>query len=141
MKGISKSIVEKLYVSELARKPYDFYQLKYKRDDLGKINTFKEKTVENILNSIEKSRYQELSVFVSSFSIPLLSSVKAKKFTALFDQDSNRLLEFVKAGDFTSIEKEIGKKTIESMTIFFSDLDNLDIFEKTIKEIIFISLS
>lgn len=138
MKGISKAIVEKLYVSNLVKKPYDFYELKSKKDCLWKIDTFKEKTINNILNSIEKSRYQRLSDFVSSFSIPLLSSVKAKKFTSLFDDDSDKLLEFISIGNFDLVEESLGKKTKESVEKFFSNLDNLENFKKTIVKMIFV---
>jgi DNA ligase (NAD+) len=137
MKGISKAIIEKLYKSHLVRKPYDFYHLKNKKEDLAKIENFKEKTVENIINSIEKSRYQELSDFITSFSIPLLSSFKAKKLTLFFNNDSQKLLDFIKSNNFESVEKELGKKTTESLSLFFSDPYNLEIFEKSIIEIIF----
>ncbi|WNE41556.1 MAG: DNA ligase [Mycoplasmataceae bacterium] len=139
MKGISKAIVEKLYISDLVKKPYDFYELKNKKEYLWKIETFKEKTINNILNSIEKSRYQRLSDFVSSFSIPLLSSVKAKKFTSLFDDNSDKLLEFISIGSFDLIEEKLGKKTKESVEKFFSNLDNLENFKKTITKMIFLN--
>lgn len=137
MKGISNAIVEKLYKSFLVRRPYEFYYLKNKREDLAKIETFKEKTIENIINSIENSRHQDLSNFIASFSIPLLSYVKAKKFSSLFDNNSKSLLEFIKNLDFELVEKELGKKTRESLDLFFSDELNLENFEKTIVEMIF----
>src|SRR5689334_9446193 len=104
MKGISSSIVEKLYKSFLVRRPYEFYYLKNKKEDLAKVENFKEKTIENIINSIEKSRHQDLSSFISSFSIPLLSYVKAKKLSSLFNDDSQSLLEFIKKLNFELVE-------------------------------------
>jgi len=61
MKGISQKIVEKLYNRQLLQKPTDFYQLRNRKPELLKIAGFKEKTVENILNSIENSVKKPLS--------------------------------------------------------------------------------
>lgn len=132
-------IIEKLYNCCLVRRPYEFYHLKYKKEHLKKIENFKSKKIENILNSIEKSRHQKLSNFVSAFSIPLLSFIKAKKLTSLFKEKSDLLLKFVKKGDFGDIEKELGIKTTSSIKSFFLNLENLENFEKAIKEMTFIN--
>jgi DNA ligase (NAD+) len=134
--GISKATIEKLYKASLVKKPNELYELKNKAEKIIEIEGFKEKTIRNILNSIEKSRYQEPFRVISSFSIPLLSSVKAKKFSALFEDNYDKILDFVEKADFSIIEKELGKKTKESITLFFSNSNNLENFKNTIKHMI-----
>jgi hypothetical protein len=108
-----------------------------------KFNQISIKLMDKSLHSVmklgmpKKSRHQNLSSFISSFSIPLLSHVKAKKLSLLFDNDSKSLLEFIKNLDFELVENELGKKTREALDLFFSDELNLENFEKTIVEMIF----
>lgn len=136
IKGVSKATIEKLYRANLVKNPHELYDLKNKAEKLNEIEGFKEKTIRNILSSIENSRYQEPFKVISSFSIPLLSSVKAKKFSSLFEDNYNNILDFVEKKDFSVIEKELGKKTTESISLFFSDFNNLENFKNILKHMV-----
>jgi NAD-dependent DNA ligase len=51
---------------------------------LLKLEGFKEKTVSNILTSIEESKKKSFSNLLTALGIPLLSSVKAQKLTKFY---------------------------------------------------------
>lgn len=133
IKGVSKAIIEKLYRAKLVTRTADFYSLADKQSQLLALEGFKAKTVTNILSAIAKSRYQEMAKVIAAFSIPLLSSVKARKFVSLFNNDYHKLLAFIKTGDFGLIQEELGEKTAAELKSFFSDQDNLDSFERTLR--------
>ena len=64
--------------------PTDFYQLHQKEKQLLKLEGFKKKTVNNILNSIENSKKKPFANLLTALGIPLLSSVKAKKIATFY---------------------------------------------------------
>lgn len=133
IKGISGAIVAKLYEANLVTKPQDFYDLENKQAQLLALEGFKTKTVTNILASIARSRYQELSKVVAAFSIPLLSSVKARKFSSLLGDDAVRIVAFVENADFLLVKEQLGTKTAEAMNFFFSEPINVVNFRETLR--------
>lgn len=68
----------------MLKKPTDFYQLWQKKEELLKLAGFKEKTVVNILTSIENSTKKPLNNLLTALGIPLLSSVKAEKLSNFY---------------------------------------------------------
>ncbi len=138
IRGVSKSIVERLFQLKLVRRPYDFYSLDSKHDQLNKIEMFKEKSITNLLNAIDRSRYKSFASFVTAFSIPLLSSVKAQKLAMIFNENIEEFLVFIREGNFTFLKTELGVKTGESIMNFFQDSNNLENFERTSLQMIFI---
>ncbi|MEG7979288.1 MAG: hypothetical protein NY202_05365 [Mollicutes bacterium UO1] len=84
MKGISQKNIKKLYDNNLLKTPVDFYQLYRKEKQLLKLEGFKKKTVNNVLNSIENSKKKPFANLLTSLGIPLLSSVKAKKLVNFY---------------------------------------------------------
>ena len=84
IKGVSQKIIKKLYENDLLKNPVDFYQLEQKKKKLLKLTGFREKTIANILNSIESSKKKPFSNLLTALGIPLLSSVKAQKLTSFY---------------------------------------------------------
>jgi DNA ligase (NAD+) len=72
-----------------------FYLLHQKKEQLLKLEGFKEKTVNNILTAIEESKKKPFSNLLTALGIPLLSSVKAQKLTKFYP-DLTTLLVAIK---------------------------------------------
>ena len=132
MKGISQKIVEKLYNRQLLQKPTDFYQLRNRKPELLKIAGFKEKTVENILNSIENSVKKPLSNWLVALGIPLLSSVKAQKLTTFYPTFSS-LLETIENKESEKIKDILGEETQKALENYFQNSENLELVKELSK--------
>lgn len=129
MKGISQKIVEKLYNHKLLQKPTDFYQLHNRKPELLKIAGFKEKTVENILNSIENSVKKPLSNWLVALGIPLLSSVKAQKLTTFYPTFTS-LLEVIENKEREKIKDILGEETQKAIENYFQNSENLTLVKE-----------
>jgi DNA ligase (NAD+) len=126
IKGLSKKVISRMYHLEFLKYPNDFYSLKNKADKLGDL--FGCKLIQNILISIEKSRYQTVDKVISSLNIPLLSTVKAREIIKTF-RDIDILIKCFKAKDYLNISNILGKKTFASFENFFNDSQNLKILK------------
>ena len=84
IKGVSRKIIAKLFENNLLKSPSDFYQLNQKREELLKLAGLEQKSVENILTSIENSKQKPLANLLTALGIPLLSSVKSQKLTNFY---------------------------------------------------------
>lgn len=132
IKGIDIKIIEKLYQNNLVKKPIDFYYLFQHRDQIIKLEGFQEKTVNNVLNSIENSKQKPWSDLISALSIPLLSSVKCQKLATYY----TNLKVFINAlenNEWTDIEEKLGRKTQEEIKNYWENKDN----QKLLRELTF----
>ena len=84
IKGVSEAIIRKLYQINLLRTPVDFYCLEQKESELLKLEGFKEKSVNNLLDSIEASKKKSPSSLLTALGIPLLGQVKSRKLINLY---------------------------------------------------------
>ncbi len=87
IKGLGDKIVEKLYDEEIVNDFIDIFDLNYEK--LYKLEGFKEKSVNNLLTSIEESKEIQLANFITSFGIKGLgletSKTIAKKYKNIND--------------------------------------------------------
>lgn len=79
IKGISKAIIEKLINWNWLNSFSDLYELKNHREEWIVKPGFGEKSVDNILNAIEKSKNCSLESFISALGIPLIGLTNAKE--------------------------------------------------------------
>lgn len=87
IKGLSVKTLEKLIDLNWVENIYDIFTLKDHKDSWVKIEGFGDKSVSNILDSIEKSRYATFSNFLSALGIPLVGKTISKKIAAIFNWD------------------------------------------------------
>lgn len=73
---VGPKIISKLFEIGLVTRRSDIFRLR--REDLEKIPGFKEKSVRNILNSIERSKNISLGRFIFSLGIPLVGASTAE---------------------------------------------------------------
>ncbi len=82
IEGLGDKIVELLYNEGLLKSVEDLYFLK--AEDLLKLEGFKEKKVQNLLNSIENSKRKELYRFINALGIEHIGEVASKKIAEHF---------------------------------------------------------
>lgn len=96
--GLSEAKVEFLASERYVTREADFYSLK---DDAEKVERLKkadgwgEKSVENLLASVEKSRDVDLPHFLYSLSIPLVGRDLSRKLSAVFHGRIEEFLDFL----------------------------------------------
>ena len=84
IKGLSKATLEKLINWNWISNFIDIFNLKNYRSEWIKKPGFGEKSVDNILEAIEKSKECELSAFICSLGIPLIGSTASKELVKVF---------------------------------------------------------
>lgn len=100
----------------------DIINLEFKLEDKGKVRSLKEKSCNNILTSIEKSKSKPFSNLLFGLGIRFVGKTTAEKLSNHFKSIDN----IINASYDEIIEiGEIGEKIAESVTIFFSDETNI----------------
>ena len=100
----------------------DIINLEFKLEDKGKVRSLKEKSCNNILTSIEKSKSKPFSSLLFGLGIRFVGKTTAEKLSNHFKSIDN----IINASYDEIIEvDEIGEKIAESVTIFFSDETNI----------------
>nr|MBP7435120.1 NAD-dependent DNA ligase LigA [Bacteroidales bacterium] len=130
--------IELLFRKGLVKSPADLYDLKY--DQLlgleneyessdGKIRKvrFQQKTVENILKSIEKSKLKPFDRVLYALGIKNVGSIMAKNI-ANYAKSLDRLMQMSKE-ELIQIP-DVGTITAQSIIDWFSDPDNLYLIKR-----------
>ncbi|MGM0368397.1 MAG: NAD-dependent DNA ligase LigA [Actinomycetota bacterium] len=123
--GLGPAIVEKLIEKNLIKDPADLYYLEY--DDIYSLESFKEKSTENLLEAIDRSRNRPLSRLLYALGIRYVGSHMAEVLAEKFGNLDN-IME-AKYEDIEAI-KEVGPRIAESIVKFFKQKKNLEIIDK-----------
>jgi DNA ligase (NAD+) len=118
---MGERVVEQLVEKGLISRISDIYLLN--ESDLAKLDGFKEKSIRNLLDSINASRKCPLSRFLMGLSIKYVGAETAE----LLAEEGRNLdhLMKMKEADFLAIEG-IGEKTARAIGEFFQDPDSLE---------------
>lgn len=84
IKGLSKATLEKLITWNWVSNFKDLYSLNTYRNEWIKKEGFGVKSVDNILNAIEKSKKCDLSQFIAALGIPLIGTTASKELAQYF---------------------------------------------------------
>ena len=125
---IGPSVISQLYALGLVKSPIDFYNLS--KEDFLKLDLVKDKSADNMYNSIQESRKRPLSRFVTALSIRHVG-----KETADLLVNELSSLENLKNASVEALARieGIGDKIALSIYEYFHNSDNikmLDDFEK-----------
>ena len=82
IEGLGEKIVEQLYKEGLVRDVEDIYRLRL--EDLLKLEGFKEKKAQNLLDAVQKSKGAECWRFVNALGIEHIGEVASKKICETF---------------------------------------------------------
>jgi DNA ligase (NAD+) len=120
IEGVSESILEFLIDKGWVKSFVDIYHLAEHKDEWQKCDGFGKKSVEKILDAIEKSRDVKLENFICALSIDGVGLSTAKTISQHFDGDFNAWYNTsfphnVAWGDL----KDVGKITSQSLNRYF----------------------
>ncbi|MBD1392426.1 NAD-dependent DNA ligase LigA [Mucilaginibacter glaciei] len=125
--GLGDETIETLYRQEFIKHISDIYRLKDRADELKKLGRFGEKSINNMLDGIEKSKEQPFEKVLFGLGIRYVGETVAKKLVAHFKTIDN--LMAATAEELTAAE-EIGGRIAESITSYFADESHREEIEK-----------
>jgi len=125
IEGLGPAVIDQLVEKKLIRNISDLYFLK--RDDLISLERLAEKSADNLLKAIEKSKKKSLANLIYGLEIRYVGVHTSEVINRYFPT----LDKFKKASLEELIEiKEIGPKIAESIIDFFEEKGNLAITER-----------
>jgi DNA ligase (NAD+) len=127
IEGLGESIIEIFLKNNFIKDYSDLYLLKNRRKELVQLERFGEKSIDNILASIELSKEKSFDKVLFAIGIRHIGEKTAKTITNYFKNIDN--LSKATKEEITGIY-EIGPKIAESITDFFSDSKSLKLIEK-----------
>ena len=92
IEGLSEATLEFLINQGWIKSFRDIYHLKSYKDEWHNYDGFGQKSVEKILNSIEKSRDVKLENFICALSIPNIGLSASKTIATYFDSDYEKFI-------------------------------------------------
>jgi DNA ligase (NAD+) len=123
--GLGGKTIDALVDKKLIERVSDLYRLK--KEDLDEIEGFADKSIDNLIESVEKSKERSLTRFLYGLGIPEVgkhvSRLLVEKFKSL-----NKIMNADKS-DFLKIE-EIGPEIAENIINFFKEKKNINEIKK-----------
>ncbi|MFQ3573204.1 MAG: NAD-dependent DNA ligase LigA [Thermodesulfovibrionales bacterium] len=123
--GLGEKTVELLYQKGVIRHFVDLFTLK--QEDLLALPSFAERSSENLINAISKSKETTLARFLVSLGITHVGEFAARLISQNY-RDIESLYN-VKAEDLVKI-KQIGEKTAVAIAEFFNTEENINTIER-----------
>ena len=137
IEGLGKKVVENFWNRKLIKYPYDIFNLDL--NILKKIEGWGEKSINNLKNSINKSKEISLDRFIFSLGIRHIGEENAKVLAKYFLNESNFFDLSKKLNDSKSKYRDelqsidgIGNSQIESLKKFFFNSQNLKIVSELV---------
>ena len=126
IEGLGKKVVEKFWELNLIRKPQDIFSLKY--DYIANLDGWGKLSVDNLRNSINKSKIVSLQRFIYSIGIRHIGTENAKIISENL-KNTEHFLEIIRTKKFEKFLNidGIGETQINSLKNFFSNKFNSDI--------------
>ena len=124
IEGLGSETIDLLYKNFIVRNISDLYSLN--KNDLIQLERFAEKSVNNLLKNIEKSKTKPFSKVLFGIGIRHVGETVAKNI-------SNKISSFEKLSSLTEDEilkiDDVGIKIAKSIVDFFKNKDNLKLIE------------
>ncbi len=117
---LGEKVVEQLVKKELVHSVSDIYTLTEK--DLAKLEGFKEKSIQNLLESIDKSRHVSLAKFILALGIKYVGKGTAEDLAmAAGDMDTLSKMSFEELQEIEGV----GEKVAQAVVDYFSESKHL----------------
>ena len=97
IENLSESTIEKFINLGWLNSIQDIYHLSDHENEMKTLDGFGKKSVEKLLNSIEKSRSTSLERFIYSLSIPLIGKSVSKDISKLCEENFDNLIDLMKS--------------------------------------------
>ena len=125
--GLGEKQIEQLFALGFIKDIGDIYLLENYQSELLSIDRFGIKKVENLLNSINKSKENSLDKFIFGLGIRHVGAKASKNLTKYYDSIDS--LKNAKIEDLITID-DIGDVMAESIVNYFSNPKNIALIEK-----------
>jgi DNA ligase (NAD+) len=122
---LGESTIDKLLEKRLIDNIADLYKLT--KEDVLTLEGFKDKSAENLLASIEKSKHQSLSRLIYALGIRHVGKYAAQVLAAHYSSIDD--LAKASAEELNEIHG-LGDKTAEAIATFFATKENTDLIKK-----------
>lgn len=131
--GLSEATLQKFLDCGFLNELYDIYHLDRYRDEIIQLEGFGEKSYDNMMESIEKSRTTQLARVLYGLGILNVGTAMAKAICKYFKEDIEAILR-ADASQFAEIEK-IGDVIAEGIVSYFSDANHVRVLRELLKEV------
>lgn len=129
IEGLGEKNVELLYSKGLIKTFIDIYKLR--KEDIINLPRFAEKSAQNLIDAIEKSKNTTLARFLFALGILHVGEYASKLLARNFERLED--LFYIKPEKILKI-KQIGEKIAHSVSNFFNDPENINTL-KTLKSL------
>ncbi|MBR5785929.1 MAG: NAD-dependent DNA ligase LigA [Clostridia bacterium] len=125
--GLGPQVLKVLCDEGLISKISDIYRLHQHREKLINLDRMGEKSVDNLLSSIEKTKQNELYRLIFGLGIRQIGAAASKVLAKHFGS-----MEAVMEADCETLEnlEDFGKITAESVREFFTDVKNIELINE-----------
>ncbi len=125
--GFGDRIIEDFYNMNYLRNIDDFYTLKNYKDELKTLEGFGEKSIENLLNSIEVSKKNSLERLLFGLGIRYVGK-KTAKILAMYYKTMDNLIK----ADYDELKQinDIGDVIAKSLIDYFSNENNIKLIDR-----------
>ena len=131
--GLSEETLEKFidagYIKEFA----DIFHLDRHYEEKLATPGFGQKSYDNLMQSVEKARYVELSAMINSLGIPNIGSANAKLICKAFNNNIEKIRN-ASVEELIEIDG-IGEIMAEKFCQYFADEDNIKKLDNLLKEV------
>jgi DNA ligase (NAD+) len=121
IEGFSEKTAEQLCNEFHIKHPHELYKLTFA--DLMKLDGFKDKKAQNLIDGIEKSKNTTLDRFIFALGIPTIGKKTAKQLADAFG--SLEKIEAAMKEELAALD-DFGEITAENVVGFFADAKNLE---------------
>ncbi len=127
IEGLGEKVVEQFVELYYLKSIADIFDLKQHRDEILKLDRWGEKSTDNLLEAIEKSKQQPFHKVLFALGIRFIGEGAAKILAQNFKNIDNLMAA---ATEEISAVFEIGKKMAQSVTEFFTDEFEIEIIKR-----------
>ena len=131
--GLSEETLEKFIDAGYIREFADIYRISRYREEITNTSGFGEKSYDNLITSLNKSRNVELHALIYSLGIPNIGVANAKLICKYFDDDLKKI-RHATVEELVKIDG-IGDKMAEKFTEYFSDKENVEKLDRLLQEV------
>lgn len=131
--GLSEETLEKYIDAGYIREFADIYRISRYREEITNTSGFGEKSYDNLITSLNKSRDVELHALIYSLGIPNIGVANAKLICKYFDNDLKKI-RHATVEELVKIDG-IGDKMAEKFTEYFSDKENVEKLDRLLQEV------
>jgi DNA ligase (NAD+) len=127
IEGLGEKIIEDFYNMGFLKELTDFYYLLEKKEDLKQMYGFGEKSIENLMKEIEKSKFNSFEKFLFGIGIPQVGKKTAKTLAKNFN-DIDSLIN----SNYEQLVaiRDVGPIIANNIVDFFKDDNNIKMIEK-----------